>query len=95
MVKWIVVMKIQPSICLDDWGKPRKKPSQVGRHRDSNPGPPECESRALPRSHLARLLKSCCHIYRMTSFESLFESLPNPFFYQCPGRSGYRPTRAV
>ena len=28
-------MKIQPSICLDDWGKPRKKPSQVGRHRDS------------------------------------------------------------
>ena len=25
MVKWIVVMKIQPSICLDD-------PSQVGRH---------------------------------------------------------------
>ena len=27
---------------------------QVGRHRDLNPGPPECESRALPRSHLAR-----------------------------------------
>ena len=25
MDKWIVVMKIQPSICLDDWGKPRKK----------------------------------------------------------------------
>ena len=24
-VKWIVVMKIQPSICLDDEGKPRKK----------------------------------------------------------------------
>ena len=24
MVKWIVVMKIQPSICLDDWGKSRK-----------------------------------------------------------------------
>ena len=47
-------MKIQPSICLDDWGKPRKKPSQVGRHRDSNPGPPECEFRALPRIHLAR-----------------------------------------
>ena len=55
MVKWIVVMKIQPSICLDDRGKPRKYASQVGRHRDSNPGPPECESRALPRSHLARL----------------------------------------
>ena len=30
MVKWIVVMKIQPSICLDDWGKPQKIPSQVG-----------------------------------------------------------------
>ena len=53
MVKWVVVMKIQPSIWLDDWGKPRKYPSQVGRHRDLNPGLPECESRALPRSHLA------------------------------------------
>ena len=54
MVKCIVIMKIQPSICLDDWGKPRKNPKQVGRHRDSNPEPSECESRALPRSHLAR-----------------------------------------
>ena len=45
-------MKIQPSICLDDWGKPRKNHSQVGRHRDSNPGPPECESRALISSLL-------------------------------------------
>ena len=54
MVKWIVVMKIQPRICLDDLGKPRKTPSQVGRHWDLNPGSPECESRALPRSHLAR-----------------------------------------
>ena len=50
MVQWIVVMKIQPSICLDDWGKPRKNPSQVGRHLDSNPGSPECESRALLRA---------------------------------------------
>ena len=49
-----MVMKIQPSICLGDWGKLRKTPSQVGRHRDSNQGPPECESRALPRSHLSR-----------------------------------------
>ena len=31
-----------------------KNLSQVGRHRDLNPGPPECESRALRRSHLAR-----------------------------------------
>ena len=47
-------MKIQPSICLDNWGKPWKNPSQVGRHRDLNQGPPECESRTLPRNHLAR-----------------------------------------
>ena len=59
MVKWIVVMKIQPSICLDDWGKPRKTPSQVGRHRDSNPRPPECECRALLRRHLDWSMWSC------------------------------------
>ena len=29
MDKWIVVMKIQPSICLDDWGKPRKTPVRL------------------------------------------------------------------
>ena len=29
MVKWIVVMKIQPRICLDDWGKPRKTPVRL------------------------------------------------------------------
>ena len=31
-----------------------KNLNQVGRPRDLNPGPPECESRALPWSHLAR-----------------------------------------
>ena len=31
-----------------------KNLNQVGRPRDLNPGPPECESRGLPRSHLAR-----------------------------------------
>ena len=36
--------------------KTTKKPSQVGRHRDLNQGPPECESRALPRSHLVRYM---------------------------------------
>ena len=36
-----------------------KNPRQVGRHRDSNQGPPECESRALPRSHLARYNQFC------------------------------------
>ena len=35
--------------------KTTKNLSQVGRHRDSNQGPPECESRALPQSHLAQL----------------------------------------
>ena len=28
--------------------------NQVGRPLDLNPGPPECESNALPRSHLGR-----------------------------------------
>ena len=70
MVKWIVVMKIQPSICLDHWGKPRKNPSQVARHRDSNSGPTECESRALPRSHLARLKKQV-----LLGFTTLFTIL--------------------
>ena len=54
MVKWIAVMKFQPSTCPDDWGRLRKNLSQVGPHRDLNPGNPECESRTLPRSHLAR-----------------------------------------
>ena len=29
--------------------------TSLGWHRDLNTGPPECESRALPRSHFARL----------------------------------------
>ena len=33
-----------------------KKLNHVGRPRDLNPGTPECESRALPRSHLARYI---------------------------------------
>ena len=57
MVKWIVVMKIQPSICIDDCEK--KNLSQVGRHRDLNQGPPECESRALPLRHLTRWRSFC------------------------------------
>ena len=35
--------------------KTTKNPSQVGRHRDLNQEPPECESHALLRSHLARI----------------------------------------
>ena len=49
----VLVMKIQPSTCLQDSGKPRRNLSYVGRHRVSNQRALECESRALPRSHLA------------------------------------------
>ena len=35
-----------------------EKTCQDGRHRDLIPGLPECESRALPRSHIAR-----CFLY--------------------------------
>ena len=42
--------------------KTTKNPTQVGRHRDLNPGPPECESRALPRSHLARSVSYCLFV---------------------------------
>ena len=54
----------QPDICLWNINKflnyfkieeITKNLNQVGRPRDLNPGPPECESRALPRRHLARL----------------------------------------
>ena len=38
-----------------------KNLNQVGRPRDLNPGPPEWESRALPRSHLAR----CCWVWNV------------------------------
>ena len=62
MVKWIVVMKIQPSICLDDWGKPRKNLSQVGRHRDLNQGPPEYESNVFSLRHLA------CFVFIMEKY---------------------------
>ena len=44
----------------------KKNLSQVGRLRDLNPGPPECESRALPRSHLARYDQYCfcCYVIK-------------------------------
>ena len=44
-----------------------KNLSQVGRHRDLNPGPPECESRALPRSHLARYYYYYYYYYYYTT----------------------------
>ena len=43
--------------CLHALSHPdRLNLNEVGRPRDLNPGPPECESRAKPRSHLARFL---------------------------------------
>ena len=54
MVKWIVVMKIQPSICLDDWGKPRKKPqsgwSAPGFERGTSWMRVSCVTMEPPRS---------------------------------------------
>ena len=52
MTKWVMAVKIQFCICLDAAGKPGKN-SEIGRHRDLNPEPPEYES---PRSGLAQLL---------------------------------------
>ena len=56
MVKWIVVMKIEPSICLDNWGKSRKTPVKIGRHWNFNPEPPEYKSSVLSLRHLSRYL---------------------------------------
>ena len=42
---------------LDYSGKPRKIPSEIGRHRDLNTGPPEYESSVLLLHHLARRVK--------------------------------------
>ena len=66
-----------------------KNLNQVGRPRDLNPGPPECESRALPRSHLARWERFCWHewypeiwnlqgcIFSMTIIYTRKSALPN------------------
>ena len=58
MVKWIVIMKIQPSICFDDWRKQWKNPSQGGRDRDLNSGPPKFEPSVTtaPESEVAQFL---------------------------------------
>ena len=47
-------------ICLRDRGKPRKNPSQIGKHRDLNLGSLEYESNVLPLRHLARYM--CCTV---------------------------------
>ena len=57
--------------------KTTKKPSQVGRYRDLNPGPPECESRALPWSHLARSISNCYAFCRVTVHFYLLYSFVN------------------
>ena len=68
MVKWIVGNE-NPTQTEENHGK---NPSQVGRHQDLNPGPPKCESRALPRSHLARLF--CFIIILMILFHNLVKN---------------------
>ena len=54
MVKWIVVMKIQPSICLDYWVKPRKKPQSGWSAPGFEPGTSRmwvsCVTTGPPRS---------------------------------------------
>ena len=57
-----MVVKIQPRICLNHWGKPRNNPNRVGRHRDLNQGP-----RALPRKYKNKTNKSYGHIARIFS----------------------------
>ena len=54
MFKWIVVMKIQLSICLDDGGKPRNKPQSGWSAPGFEPGTPRmrvsCVTTEPPRS---------------------------------------------
>ena len=47
-------LKITNSLAILRLRKPLKTSTRSGRPRDLNPGPPECESRALPRRHLAQ-----------------------------------------
>ena len=50
----ICLWKITNSLAIFKIEETTKNLNQVGRPRDLNPGSPECEYRALPRSHLAR-----------------------------------------
>ena len=68
MVKWIVVIKIQPSICFDDTGNSRKNSSQFGRHRYLISGSLEYESSMLPLSYLVRHSINCCDFYDSIMF---------------------------
>ena len=52
-------LKITKSLAIFRLTNTTENLNQVGRPRDLTPGPPECESRALPRSNLARFHKSC------------------------------------
>ena len=54
MIKCIIVMKIQPRICLMTDGNHENTTSQVGSNRDLNSGLPEYESTVLPLHHPAR-----------------------------------------
>ena len=62
-------------ICLSVEEKPRKNLNLIGRPRDLNPGPPECEFRALPWSHLAWVSFVSWYVFLFLSFLNCF-SLP-------------------
>ena len=47
-INWILVTKIQAGIFLITEENHEKPPSQVGRHRNLNQGPPKFESIVLP-----------------------------------------------
>ena len=55
-----------------------KNLNQVGRPWDLNPGPPKCESRALPRSHLAQLIIIIIIIFIYSQVWQYIRHLPVP-----------------
>ena len=78
MVKWIVVMKIQPSICLDDWGKTTKKSQWGWSTPGFEPGTSRmwvlCVIMEPPRSVTLSYLHFCrktlFNLFRDVTFES-------------------------
>ena len=47
-------LNTQPSICCDDWEKPRKTLRHNAMYRDLNSRPPEYEFSVLPLCHVGR-----------------------------------------
>ena len=74
MVKWIVVMKIQPSICLDDWGKSSQLDHWI---RDLSL---QCVTTAPPLSvsRISNVLYTWCKWNKCYSFNSRRGQLRGP-----------------